>query len=150
MGVLFTLFYHDYRRPLPKVTPAAAAAAAAVSVNVAQSYAALAAPAPWFHCCFKIKGKHHPLAFINANKYLSTKIAHPIQPQVEGWCLPPRWSPDVQAHSLVFIQHTGRPLIKKVCAKRHSCHQPNGSTLRCRWGCCCRARLKTLLLEITW
>lgn len=73
-GILWDVFYLDYRRLLPKLRPAAAAAA--VSANVATSHAALLRWAPWFHCCFKLKRKHHPLAFINANKYLSTKIAH--------------------------------------------------------------------------
>lgn len=84
--------------------------------------------APWLHCCFKLKRKHHPLTFLffyKCNKYLSTKIAHlSHHKQGPGAALVSR----CMSPSLVFTQHMGRPLIKKVCAKKRSSHQPNSST----------------------
>lgn len=65
------------------------------------------------------------LSFYKCNKYLSTKIAH-LSDHKWGWAL--RWSPDVRAEDFVFIQHMGRPVIKKVCAKQQSSHRANSST----------------------
>lgn len=79
MRPFFTRFFLIMQKAAPKLTPpvpAPAAPAAPVIVACGPVVRRPAARAPWFHCCFKLKRKHHPLAFINANKYLSTKIAH--------------------------------------------------------------------------
>lgn len=84
---------------------------------------------PVMYCCFNHKRKllptHHLFQLYKCNKYLSTKIAH-LSDHKWGWVL--HWSPDVRAEELVFIQHMGRPVIKKVCAKQETSRQQNSST----------------------
>lgn len=79
-------------------------------------------------CCFQLRREllpaHYLFQISEPNKYLSTTIAH-LSDHKWGWAL--HWSPDVQAEDFVFIQHMGRPVIKKVCAKQGSSHQVNSS-----------------------